>query len=131
MERFNMRNALRFALPMLLLLLLGIGLSMPNFDVQAQAQMGTSWTAQYFPNTTMSGSPSVAQIESAINFSFGTGKPPATNFISSFPSDNFSIRFQSLVNFAVGGVYRFTALADDGIRVKIDGTTIIDSFTAS
>ena len=126
-----MRNVLRFALPLLVLFFLGISLNFQPLEVQAQASFGSNWTASYFPNTTLSGNPAIAQIESQINFLYSTGKPPATAAISTFPSDNFSIRFQSLVNFPAGGVYRFTALADDGVRVRIDGTTIIDSFTQS
>jgi uncharacterized protein YraI len=124
-----MRNVLRFALPMLVLFFLGIGLNFQPMEVQAQASFGSNWLASYFPNTALSGNPSITQIESQINFLFSTGKPPATSFLPTFPSDNFSIRFQSLVNFPTSGIYRFTALADDGVRVKIDGTTIIDNFT--
>jgi hypothetical protein len=123
-----MRNVLRFTLPMLVLFFLGIGLNLQPIEVHAQASFGSNWTASYFPNTTLSGNPSIAQVESQINFVFSTGKPPATAAIATFPSDNFSIRFQSLANFPASGVYRFTALADDGIRVRIDGTTIIDNF---
>lgn len=124
-----MNKSLHFVLPILVLLLFGIGLSLPTPVVEAQAaDFGSNWTAAYFANNSLSGNPSIAQIEAQINFLYSLGKPPATNAIASFPTDNFSVRFQALINFANNGVYRFTALADDGVRVKIDGTTVIDSF---
>lgn len=43
------------------------------------------------------------------------------------PSDNFSVRWTGRFQL-VAGVYRFTARADDGIRVWVDGATVIDAW---
>jgi hypothetical protein len=41
---------------------------------------------------------------------------------------NFSARYQARLDFGAGGAIRFDVVADDGVRVKIDGTAIIDQF---
>ena len=46
---------------------------------------------------------------------------------SGVPADNFSARWTRRVPFE-DGLYRFSARADDGIRVWIDGETLIDQW---
>lgn len=91
---------------------------------QAQTvNYGSNWTAIFFNNTDLSGSPVLSQTGIAqVNFTYGTASP-SPGFVN---SDNFSIRFTTLQPFSTG-TYRFTAQADDGVRVTIDGTTVINS----
>ena len=81
--------------------------------------------AQYFNNTTLSGTPVVEQCETAINYDWGTGSPAA-----GVNADNFSVRWSGQFNFAAGG-YTFSATADDGIRVYVDGNLVIDKWIDS
>ncbi len=84
------------------------------------------WTAQYFGNRDLSGSPTLIQTESAINYNWGGGSPAA-----SIPADNFSARWTSLQNLPAGN-YQVRAFVDDGIRVFVDGVSIINEWrTAS
>ncbi len=78
------------------------------------------WTAKYYNNTTLSGTPVLEQQEDSINYDWGTGKPQ-----SGVNKDNFSVRWVRNVNFTAG-TYRFTASTDDGMRVWVDGNLIID-----
>jgi glucose/arabinose dehydrogenase len=78
--------------------------------------------AKYFNNMTLSGSPVVDRCESAINYDWGSGSPaPGVN------SDGFSASWDGSFTFAAG-TYTFSATADDGVRVYVDGTKVIDAW---
>ena len=57
-----------------------------------------------------------------VNFVWGSGSPGA-----GVGADNFSVRWRGIHTFLAGD-YTFTARADDGIRLKVDGVTIIDAW---
>lgn len=57
-----------------------------------------------------------------IDDNFGAGSPGV-----GVNNDNFSIRYQGKFDFAAG-TYTFTAGSDDGMRLIIDGVTIIDQY---
>ena len=119
-----MAKLVRVLIPtMVVVLLIGIGLSVRPLVVEAQ-DFGSGWTASFFNTNNLSGSQVLGRLDNQINFNFGSGSPDST-FVN---SDNFSVRWQGLQQFASDGTYRFTAVYDDGIRVRIDGTTIIDDF---
>ncbi|HOQ97751.1 MAG TPA: PA14 domain-containing protein [Anaerolineae bacterium] len=79
------------------------------------------WKAEYYGNTDLSGSPLLVRNDADINFHWGYGSPA-----SQVPADSFSVRWTRSVSVATAGTYTFTATADDGIRVKVDGTMLID-----
>ncbi len=82
----------------------------------------SGFTAQYYDNQTMSGLPAMVRNDAAINFDWGNSSPD-----TSLPPDHFSVRWTKTQNFAPG-TYRFTTTSDDGVRLKIDGTTHIDKW---
>jgi uncharacterized protein YgiM (DUF1202 family) len=91
--------------------------------VLAQSGFGTGWTAQYFNNTTLSGSPVYTEtLASGINANWGTGSPNPL-----VPVDNFSARFTSVQLFSQG-TYEFVVSSDDGVRVYIDNVLVLDRF---
>ena len=77
--------------------------------------------AEYFSNTTLTGPATRTACEAAINNVWGAGGPVG------LPVDNFSVRWTGRFNFA-GGAATFTATADDGIRVFLDGAAVIDQW---
>ena len=79
-----------------------------------------TWNAQYFSNRTLGGSPTVTRPEAAIDFDWGGSSPDPA-----IPVDNFSARFTQTKSYAAG-TYQFTATADDGVRVFVDGVLVID-----
>lgn len=79
------------------------------------------WHGEYYPNTTLSGTPYVRD-DATIDFNWGAGAPWA-----GFPADNFSVRWSRPVYFEAGN-YRFTTTSDDGIRLSIDGQILIDQW---
>lgn len=87
---------------------------------------GTStgqWTGYYFANSALAGSPVLTRVDSAINFNWGVGSPAG-----GIPADSFSVRWVSSRYFSSAGNYVFTATADDGVRVWVDGNLIIDEW---
>lgn len=79
------------------------------------------WQAEYFNNAGLSGEPILTQTENKIDYLW-LGAPA-----NGVPEDNFSIRWSANVP-VEAGTYRFTVRADDGIRLKVDGQTIIDQW---
>ncbi|MFF3502423.1 fibronectin type III domain-containing protein [Streptomyces sp. NPDC003247] len=71
---------------------------------------------QIFSNTTFSGTPKKTACDAAVNENWGT-KAPA----SGVPSNNFGVRWTVTRDFGSGGPFTFTATAQDGIRVYVDG----------
>lgn len=83
----------------------------------------SSWLANYWNNIDLSGPPTLARYEAAVNYDWGTGSP-APGTVS---NDYFSARWIRAIYFDAGH-YRFTTESDDGIRVSIGGNTIINDW---
>jgi len=99
-----------------------------SFNYTPSAEQNTdnaptdSYTAQYYNNQTLSGSPTLTRTDSSINFDWGNGSPDG-----SISSDNFSARWTQIAQFSEGG-YTFTATSDDGVRLYVDGELILDKW---
>lgn len=81
-----------------------------------------SWTAQYYNNPTLTGSPVASQTEYSISRNWGTGSP-----LANVPADNFSVRW-STVQPLTAGTYRLAVRADDGVRVLVNGVSHINEW---
>lgn len=82
-----------------------------------------TWRAEFFGNTRLAGAPVAAADVAQLDFNWGTGGPSQTG------SDNFSARFTRRIT-VTPGYYLFTAEADDGIRMWVDGRLILDAWPA-
>jgi LysM repeat protein len=82
---------------------------------------GGAWLAQFWNNTTQTGSPEYSRYDAALNFQWGFGTPNASAIVA----DNFSGRWTRTYNF-IGGTYRFTLNADDGIALWVDDAKVLD-----
>lgn len=81
-----------------------------------------SWRGEYFNNKNLSGSPALVRDDANIAFNWGNGSPdPAIT------ADNFSVRWTRTLNLN-GGLYRFTANTDDGVRLWVNGQQIINAW---
>lgn len=81
------------------------------------------YLAAYFNNRTLTGSPAVVRCEAApLSYDWGSGSP-----VAGVGSDNFSVRWTGRFQFD-GGTYTFIARADDGVRVWVDGSLVIDAW---
>ncbi|MBL8117550.1 MAG: SH3 domain-containing protein [Anaerolineae bacterium] len=80
------------------------------------------WTAQYFSNPSLFGSPTLIQSEASPSHDWGAGSP-----VASIPADNFSARWTSVQTLPFG-TYQLSVRADDGVRVAIDNIYYINEF---
>lgn len=83
---------------------------------------GTTYSAEYFDNQNLTGTPKLTRQDTAIDFSWGTASPDPL-----IPVDHFSARWTKSPVFTAGD-YQFSVTADDGVRLKIDGVTVIDKW---
>ena len=88
----------------------------------SRIQNGAVWSASFWDNTSLSGTPVLQRQDVAINFDWETGSPDPK-----VPADNFSARWARTLGFQPG-TYRFYASADDGVRVYVDGRRVVDAW---
>ncbi len=81
-----------------------------------------NWQATYWNNPTLSGTPVMTRAEPTLDHNWGLGSPDP-----GIVSDRFSARWSRYLDLAAG-TYRFSATSDDGIRVWVDGSLIIDEW---
>lgn len=81
---------------------------------------GGAWSAEYFANPNLTGTPAIVREESDLAFDWGAGAPDAVLL-----PDGFSARWVRRLAFP-GMTHRFTVQADGGARVYIDDVLLID-----
>ncbi len=92
--------------------------------VDDQSQVRQGFQAEYFPNRTLSGQPSLRRTDQQIAFDWGTSAPDAT-----LPSDSFSARWTASLEVEQAGRFSFATRSDDGMRVYLDGALILDDWS--
>ncbi|MEU6227262.1 PA14 domain-containing protein [Streptomyces sp. NPDC047042] len=80
------------------------------------------WKANYYPNTTLTGTPRKTLCDKAIGENWGSGHPAGI----SLPNDRFGVRWTMSRNFGGGGPFLLKTAAQDGVRVWIDGKRHVD-----
>ncbi len=80
-----------------------------------------AFTGCYYSDQTL-GNLVMTRTDQSVNFNWSNGTPAAI-----VPVDHFSVRWQGTFSFS-DGTYTFTASADDGVRVFVDGQLVIDSW---
>jgi len=80
--------------------------------------------AEFFANKNLEGPPVLTRIDQDVNFDWGTGSPDPR-----VPVDEFSARWTGKLVPAVSGKYQFGAIADDGVRIYLDGKLIAEDWT--
>jgi uncharacterized protein YgiM (DUF1202 family) len=97
----------------------------PNWSVPQVSYANVNngiWTAQYFGNNSMTGSPTAILGESTPSHNWGSGSP-----VASIPADNWSGRWNSSQTLDAGN-YQLTVRADDGVRVFVDNVLYINEW---
>ncbi|MCB0180790.1 MAG: hypothetical protein KDI62_21345 [Anaerolineae bacterium] len=80
------------------------------------------WQAEYYDNTSLSGSPAVVRNEIGIDFTWGSDGPSPD-----LPASGFSARWLRSYDLEAGQ-YIFNIRADDGIRLWVNDDLIIDEW---
>jgi len=84
----------------------------------------------YYNGTALSGPPLLSRIDTTINFELTYGKlpqvlSPAPGIV---PEDKYSVRWTGQVQAQYSEVYSIYAVSDDGIRLWINGTRLVDNW---
>lgn len=98
----------------------------------AQSDGLNGLVGSYYPNTKMSGPPYI-RIDSTLNFDWGTGGArvpvlPVTPPVDHFPGTNFTIRWVGRLKAPVTGQYTFTSTRDDGLRLWLNDTLLVNKY---
>lgn len=80
------------------------------------------WRGEYFSGPNLAGAPMVIRNDADIDFDWGSNSA-----VAGLPADGFSVRWTRDVWFD-DGLYRFRAVMDDGLRLTIDGVSVIDAW---
>jgi uncharacterized protein YraI len=98
----------------------------PNFAPPVNIPVGSGpWTVQYYSNVNFAGDPVAILTTASPGGNWGTGSP-----LPSIPNDNWSARWTSTQNLNAGQ-YTLTVSADDGVRVTVNGATVINQLGAA
>lgn len=115
----------RTAKPILLwLLILLLGLRPQSGHAQTAPVSQPGLKASYFGGTTLSGTPLSRVTVPNIDFEWGIGSPEA-----GMPVDDWSARYEGMIEAPYSGEIEFHTLSDDGIRLWVDGQQIINNWT--
>ena len=84
---------------------------------------GTGLKGEYFDDMALK-SLKLSRVDRAVDFSWGTGSPDAA-----LPVDSFSARWTGMVTAAQSETYTFFTKSDDGVRLWVNNTLVIDNWT--
>lgn len=104
-----------------------------------ESQAGVPWLATFYSNPDFTGSSTTVTYPDGLSQNWGAGPPtypqstnpatptsPITNvLVPGIPVNNFSARFTSSPTIA-GGLYEFVVVADGGVRLSVNGDSLID-----
>ncbi|MFB7516306.1 PA14 domain-containing protein [Streptomyces sp. NPDC056144] len=98
------------------------GLAFPATAQAATTCAAGVWKAEYYANTTLTGTPKGTVCDTAIAENYGLGDPAGVTL----PKDNFGVRWSTTRNFGSGGPFDLKVAVQDGARVYLDGVRKID-----
>jgi hypothetical protein len=99
------------------------GEAVARFSWERISATSPEWQGEYFNNTTLGGTPALARTDSDINFDWRGGSPAP----GSVDPDQFSVRWKRIVELPAGN-YRFSMTIDDGGRLWVNDTLLIDAW---
>jgi hypothetical protein len=93
---------------------------------------GTGLRGQYYNDSNsagyplvnpFAGTPVLTRIDATVDFTWGGNSPG-----SPVSAENFSVKWTGQVKAPVSGTYAFTVIGDDGVRLFLNGTKVIDGW---
>jgi YVTN family beta-propeller protein len=97
--------------------------AIPTGQLTPSGTSGTGLAGSYFNNRSFSGLPALYRTE-AVDFNWGSGSPGA-----GVNSDSFAVRWTGTIEPTVSGVYYFQTVSDDGVRLWVNGSQLINNWT--
>jgi hypothetical protein len=79
----------------------------------------------YFNNTSLTGTAAGSRVDGPIDFDWGQAPPG----VAGVNADQFSVRWEGYIRAPVSGSYRFQTVSDDGVRLWVNGSLVIDNWT--
>ncbi|RYZ36277.1 MAG: hypothetical protein EOP49_32755, partial [Sphingobacteriales bacterium] len=79
---------------------------------------------KYYNNRTLAAPIDLTRTDTNVDFFWDAGGPG-----SPIGADNFSVRWNGTIRVPTTGSYQFSTLSDDGVRVTVNGQSIIDNWT--
>lgn len=83
------------------------------------------WNGDYFNNDTLGVPLVLSRCDPKIDFYWGQTKP-----VIELTSENYSARWSQHINFAQPGWYRFRVYHDDGVRLWVNGSQLVNNWTS-
>jgi beta-glucosidase len=100
------------------------GVLVEPIPANALQSNGTGLRAEYFNNRELKGEPAVVRTDSGVNFEWGA-MSPAPGVVE----DNFSVRWTGKLQTPETGKYLIGVSGNGGMRLVIDGQTVIEELT--
>jgi len=100
------------------------GISSANYLIAPVTGTGTGLTGSYYSNMTLSGSPTVTEVDPTVNFDWN-GNPPVTGV----PGLEWSGTWTGEVQATGTTNYTFYTNSDDGVRLFVNGNEIINDWS--
>ena len=101
------------------------GVAVASFVNSSSIGSGTGLQGNYYSNQlrTFNGAPTLVRTDATVNFNWGTSAPDPK-----ISQTDFSVRWLGAVQPQFNETYTFSATADDGVRVWINGQKILDGW---
>jgi parallel beta-helix repeat protein len=85
---------------------------------------GSGLLGEYMNNANLTAPSVLTRTDATINFDWGNNSPA-----SGINSDNFSVRWTGQVEAPATGSYTFSTTSDDGVRLWVNGTMLVNNWT--
>ena len=121
-----MRRLLQMIAFVSLVLLLALTLSAPVIAQTTTTAQQAIWVGTFYDTRTPGEGDTDTATYTGLNRSFPNRPTDANGNTLDIPEDNWSARFTTTA-FFTSGFWEFQVLADDGVRVLVNGNTIIDA----
>lgn len=93
-------------------------------NVLYPAVVGTGLKAEYFGNSSLTGTAAITRTDAIVDNNWGGSSPDA-----SLPVDSFSVRWSGQVKADFTETYTFYTNSDDGVRLWVNGVALINNWT--